>query len=519
VLTSSLLLLRMWLRDRSRRAEEAPLVDYKRGVAFDQAAARKRRMGMEQAMARRVEITNDAVRVDRVALCRSYAWYRVVVDDAEIYWTIWKRFSDFSKLRKRLYSEGLLATEYHDWIPPTLPPKSFLRYSDRKFLEDRRQALGSFLSRLLQHPQIRRSSCMTSFLHEDHSPSDKRFIAATTQSPPRSTPAASTTAPTPRSSAPVSPLDHLSPAEKQRVCRENLDSQLTMLRGISESSPNATDARVREVCDRFRQPQLEGTWQDSSNTHDFHVRGPFYMSDKLKVHAGTAVCPLVLYQLYRNEPSRLNDRIDHVAAKGKCRRIVEALRELNPAPFLFILNIQVPGHPPMSMVMIFAMPADYDRRDCSSDAVKFRNMLQTYYQDLPVHDPSNPQSPTEEGEAGLSPSDHFRNQRFKLIPRIVDGPFLVRNAVGAKPALLGQKLTQRYYRGKNYIETDVHVGSNAVANHITGISRTYSKSVTVEIAITIEGRQEAELPEKLVGVVKFTHTDIEVGEDIMADER
>lgn len=78
-------------------------------------------------------------------------------------------------------------------------------------------------------------------------------------------------------------------------------------------------------------------------------------------------------------------------------------------------------------------------------------------------------------DEGLSPPDHFRNQRFKLIPRIVEGPFLVRNAVGAKPALLGQKLTQRYFRGENYVETDIHVGSNVIANNITGLSRNYSK--------------------------------------------
>ena len=88
---------------------------------------------LAQALEQRIEIMPDAVRVDRVALCRSYAWYRVVIDDPEVHWTIWKRFSDFSKLRKRLYSEGLLAIEYKDWTPPSLPPKSFLRYSDRRY--------------------------------------------------------------------------------------------------------------------------------------------------------------------------------------------------------------------------------------------------------------------------------------------------------------------------------------------------------------------------------------------------
>lgn len=45
--------------------------------------------------------------------------------------------------------------------------------------------------------------------------------------------------------------------------------------------------------------------------------------------------------------------------------------------------------------------------------------------------------------------------RFKLIPNIVAGPFIVRKAVGSKPTLLGRKLRQRYFRGPGYVETDV----------------------------------------------------------------
>ena len=45
--------------------------------------------------------------------------------------------------------------------------------------------------------------------------------------------------------------------------------------------------------------------------------------------------------------------------------------------------------------------------------------------------------------------------RFKLIPTVVEGPYIVRKAVGNKPALLGRKLNQRYFRGSGYVETDV----------------------------------------------------------------
>lgn len=62
--------------------------------------------------------------------------------------------------------------------------------------------------------------------------------------------------------------------------------------------------------------------------------------------------------------------------------------------------------------------------------------------------------------------------RFKLIPTVTEGNWVVRSAVpSAKPAILGQKLQQRYFRGDNYVETDVDVGSSVIASQIVGVIR------------------------------------------------
>jgi hypothetical protein len=45
---------------------------------------------------------------------------------------------------------------------------------------------------------------------------------------------------------------------------------------------------------------------------------------------------------------------------------------------------------------------------------------------------------------------------------VVQGNFIVKNAVGAKPAILGKKLKQSYYRGENYFELDVDIASSSV---------------------------------------------------------
>ena len=58
-------------------------------------------------------------------------------------------------------------------------------------------------------------------------------------------------------------------------------------------------------------------------------------------------------------------------------------------------------------------------------------------------------------------SDKYRNTHVKIIPAVVDGGnWLVRNAVGNRPAILGNKLTQTYHTDekKNYLEVRRHVG-------------------------------------------------------------
>lgn len=49
-------------------------------------------------------------------------------------------------------------------------------------------------------------------------------------------------------------------------------------------------------------------------------------------------------------------------------------------------------------------------------------------------------------------ADAVRNKKFKLIPRIVKGSWIVKQSVGTTPVLLGQKLATRYFRGPNYFE-------------------------------------------------------------------
>lgn len=103
----------------------------------------------------------------------------------------------------------------------------------------------------------------------------------------------------------------------------------------------------------------------------------------------------------------------------------------------------------------------------------------------------------------------FKNKRFKLIPSIVEGPSMIKWAVGNKPTILGQKLTQRYFRGENYVEVDVDIASSALASQIVSLCRGYARYLKVEMGIVLQGEEEAvELPEKLLGTIGIVNLDI-----------
>jgi len=56
-----------------------------------------------------------------------------------------------------------------------------------------------------------------------------------------------------------------------------------------------------------------------------------------------------------------------------------------------------------------------------------------------------------------------RHNTFKLIPRVTKGSWVIRNAVGSTPVLLGKKLTTKYFRYT--IDPGVHLCSASPAGH------------------------------------------------------
>lgn len=117
-------------------------------------------------------------------------------------------------------------------------------------------------------------------------------------------------------------------------------------------------------------------------------------------------------------------------------------------------------------------------------------------------------------EKGVYPPEDIRNKRFKLTPLVVDGPWVVKATVPTQPAILGQKVVIRYFRGNGYVECDIHVGSSIIALQIVGLLRGYAKHFVSEVGVTLQGENEEELPEKLFASILLQHPDPAVNRSI-----
>jgi hypothetical protein len=202
----------------------------------------------------------------------------------------------------------------------------------------------------------------------------------------------------------------------------------------------------------------------------FMVRGPDYLATKVKIPGGEYLLkplgfdwmksPAKICEILNNKSHRVRKAIDGEVLRGN-------------QPFVWAFNLQLPSKDNYSAIFYFV----------SLEPVPEGSLMDQF----------------------LKGDEAFRKSRLKLIANIVRGPWIVRTAVGEQAiCILGRALTCKYTQGSNFIEIDVDVGSSIVANAIVHLAFGYVQTLTVDLAFLIEGQTESELPERLLGAVRFS---------------
>lgn len=105
-------------------------------------------------------------------------------------------------------------------------------------------------------------------------------------------------------------------------------------------------------------------------------------------------------------------------------------------------------------------------------------------------------------------SNEFRDKTFKLIPQVVKGNYLVRKSVGRKPCIMGKSITQTYVQHQRFFEIILNTGSSTLAKGVVKLCRGYTKSIEVEMGFLLEGNEESQLPERMLGAVRLKQLDL-----------
>ncbi|RWR91083.1 protein ENHANCED DISEASE RESISTANCE 2 isoform X1 [Cinnamomum micranthum f. kanehirae] len=184
----------------------------------------------------------------------------------------------------------------------------------------------------------------------------------------------------------------------------------------------------------------------SPSGQGFMIRGKMYLKDYAKVIGGDPLLKLLAVDWFTAD-----NNIDGVALDPKCLVQSEAAKKL---PFILVINLQVPAKPNYSLILYYGADKPINKGSLLSRFV--------------------------------DGTDIYRDARFKLIPSIVEGYWMVKRAVGSKACLLGKAVTCKYLRQDNFLEIDVDIGSSSVARSIINLAK-----------------EENELPEFILGTVRL----------------
>jgi hypothetical protein len=99
-----------------------------------------------------------------------------------------------------------------------------------------------------------------------------------------------------------------------------------------------------------------------------------------------------------------------------------------------------------------------------------------------------------------------KNNVLKIVPIVVEGPWVCKRVVGGKPAIVGQKLPISYtYQPPQpdlgfaeYLEADLDIVSSAAARNILAVVRSYTQALTIDLGFVIQGNTKEELPEQMM---------------------
>eukprot|EP01088_Endostelium_zonatum_P020957 TRINITY_DN7986_c0_g1_i1.p1 TRINITY_DN7986_c0_g1~~TRINITY_DN7986_c0_g1_i1.p1 ORF type:complete len:277 (-),score=56.75 TRINITY_DN7986_c0_g1_i1:99-929(-) len=245
-------------------------------------------------------------------------------------------------------------------------------------------------------------------------------------------------------------------------------------------------------------------WDDIDATQ-LKLRGATYLKDKVKIQAKRPLLKLLNCDFFLNK-----DRFDNYS--GSEHSYLTQMRKDGDNRFVFCIMMQFPPQHMMTTWVLDVNDVDVEPgRKESREPEPPKDKEEELYQTFARID----RSFATLWRNWLAGNDQYKSDRLKLFPRVVTGGFVMRHALATgKPTILGTKLTCRYHNhindDKHYFEIDCDVHSSEIAKRLIGLIKGSTKDLSFDCAFLLEGRDQSELPERILAGVNFSKVNTEV---------
>mmetsp|Transcript_104260 Transcript_104260/g.270266 ORF Transcript_104260/g.270266 Transcript_104260/m.270266 type:complete len:513 (+) Transcript_104260:134-1672(+) len=254
---------------------------------------------------------------------------------------------------------------------------------------------------------------------------------------------------------------------------EEMSPKLGAFKRHPSQMDSLADGDAEEVNSEFSRRTFDGEsncWDDVDATHAL-VRGPKYLDDRRKAPSKTAMMELVAADLVKT-----NDEMIHYAKNSRGR--IPGLREAGDKRFYFVINFRLV---PLQLALVWAVPSDADWMN-EPEGVLFRRYCE------------------------MSPEE--RDQRLKILPKVLEGPWLVKQSVPDRPGVVGKKLQCQHFLREDHLEMSINCISSPAGRRLVQLLTGAAKHFSMELLIILEGQRQDELPERVLGGFSFFHGDL-----------
>ena len=225
----------------------------------------------------------------------------------------------------------------------------------------------------------------------------------------------------------------------------------------------------------------------------FQVRGPNYLQDKKKIPSSSEyIFPCRGLDLFLTDacPQNVGNKFSNILMGGKLRDV----------PTL-IINFRLPWGILLFYCEISTKFIPFLEASTLYGTEEYKQLVSTKLQTI-----LNEMTPGDRTVARWCMNNsEYKNKTLKIVPVVVDGPWVVKSVVGGKPAIIGAKLPINYvYQSSDgpnqalYLEADLDIAASSAARGILSVARSYTQILTLNLGFVIQANEQDELPEQML---------------------